>query len=164
MAIDFDEAFTEEEQKESNSQSIADLPNRSDSSVTDLADKIIRTQNEIENQAAALKGLQKRNAEELQKLEELQKQNAELVTFFKDHKQAIQISMYSTSKFVIEEEAKKAITEIKKVSEEGKKAINRIEDAALKAAKKASPKTKWFEILQIIQTIILLLIFLNLAS
>lgn len=168
MALDFDEAFAEEAQKQpqSKSQSIADLASEGPRklSIDEIAEGIVQTWRDVERQAKENKELQKRYGEELQKLEKMQLDLAKLISFFQEHKQAIQTSIYATSKYVIEEQAAKSISEIKKISAEAEKSLKSIEENAVKSAQKASVKTRGQKFILIAQTVLLILIFIKLFA
>lgn len=166
MALDFDEAFAEEAQKQpqSKSQSIADLPSEGPRklSIDEIAEGIVKTWRDVERQAKENKELQKRYGEELQKLEKMQLDLAKLISFFQEHKQAIQTSIYATSKYVIEEQTAKSISEIKKISAEAEKSLKSIEESSTKAAQRAVAKINGQRIISIMQVILLIAIFLKL--
>lgn len=166
MALDFDEAFAEEAQKQpqSKSQSIADLPSEGPRklSIDEIAEGIVQTWRDVERQAKENKELQKRYGEELQKLEKMQLDLAKLISFFQEHKQAIQTSIYATSKYVIEEQAAKSISEIKKISAEAEKSLKSIEESSTKAAQRSVTKINGQRIISIMQVILLIAIFLKL--
>lgn len=168
MALDFDEAFAEEtkDQTPSNSQSVANLPSTDPQSLSieDIAEGIINTQREIEKQTQESKEIQRRYEEELQKLEKMQADLSRLIAFFEDHEQAIQTSMYATSKYVIEEQAAKSISEIKKVGAEAQQHLKTIEDQAANAAKKSSTKSKFQKSLTVLQVILIILIFIKVCT
>ena len=89
---------------------------------------------------------------------------SKLIAFFQDHKGAIQTSMYATSKYVIEEEADKAVAEIEKISARAISEFRKIEDQVSKAAKKAATKSKSEKVISIVQLLLLILIFIMLLS
>ena len=167
MALDFDEAMAQESVQESqdsntaNSQLIANLLSSSeDSSLVDLAKRIIETQQSSEDQNKKAQVLQKEIEEQFHNLRKMQQDLSKLLAFFQDHEEAIRTSMYATSKYVIEEEASKATAEIEKVSTVAENQIKKMEDQVSAATKKATTKSKGERIITIIQMVLLIIIIL----
>lgn len=158
MALDFDEAVASE------NINLETLKNNTPGSIEELAAHIVETQKGVEEQAEKLQLLQKQAKEELQELGKMRQDLSKLIAFFQDHEGAIQTSMYATSKYVIEEEANKAVAEIKKISAEAENQIRKIEDQVSKAAKKAATKSKSEKVISIVQLLLLILIFIMLLS
>lgn len=150
MALDFEEYLEQSPMKEPelNSQSIANMePIKDQNIIEEVSQQILEVLQALETQSEQNRQLERRQDENLRNAEKTLEETKQLVAFFRDHKSAIQTSIYATSKFAIEEEAQKAILEIEEIAEKARKEIEDIKERSAKEVGKPSQRGKWEKVI-----------------